>query len=62
MTENIDPERRRHTAGVTVKAQRRPDPETGVAVGRNSLDIVSLAQVLAPLRRLAGARRIPRVQ
>jgi hypothetical protein len=41
--------------GAAVKLRRLLDPDTGIAVGRSALDVVSIAQVLALLHRLAGA-------
>jgi hypothetical protein len=49
----------RTLAGAAVKLRRLLDPETGIIVGRNDLDIVALAQVLALLHGLVGLPRHP---
>jgi hypothetical protein len=49
----------RTLAGAAVKLRRLLDPKTGIAVGRNELDTVALAQVLALLHGLVGLPRHP---
>jgi hypothetical protein len=46
-------------AGAAVKLRRLLDPETGLRVGANTLDIAALAQVLALLQSLTGLPRHP---
>jgi hypothetical protein len=45
--------------GAAVKIRRMLDPDTGIAIGRSELDIVSLAQVMTLLHRLTGSPRHP---
>jgi hypothetical protein len=44
----------RTLVGAAVKLRRLLDPETGLRIGGNALDVIALAQVLALLTRVIG--------